>query len=254
MKMRKTTHFILLIPVILFCHLSTSAFARPLKVAFGLWVPPYVIREEARGIEYDILKEILASKGYEMEPLYVPLARTLMMLKDDDVDGIMSTGIKDLPGCYTDSHITYWNYAISLKDRNLKINSVADLDDKSVVAFQNAKNYLGDDFHQMAVINPDYRELADQSAQNKLLYSRRVDVVIADRYIFDWLNNDPTVKARVNVIQAVTHHALFEPSHFSAVFKSDDICQAFNAGLKQLRASGRYQQIIDSYNVSDPNN
>jgi hypothetical protein len=40
-----------------------------LKIAVGLWIPPCVIKEEARGIEYDILKKILASQGYGMEAI-----------------------------------------------------------------------------------------------------------------------------------------------------------------------------------------
>ncbi len=249
MKNGKVRLFLFLI---LACQISSVAFAKTLKVAVGLWIPPYVIKDEARGIEFDILKEVLASQGYEMEPIYVPLARTLVMLKDNDIDGIMSTGLENLPGCYTDSHITYWNFAISLTDRNLEINSISDLRDKSVIGFQNAMNYLGDEFHQMAIKNPYYRELADQSAQNKLLYSRRIDVVIADRYIFEWFSRDPSVLSRVPEVQKVTHHRLFEPSHFSAVFKSDEVCRVFNIGLKELRESGRYQEIIKSYNVGDP--
>lgn len=228
-----------------------SVEAKPLKIALGLSIPPYVIKEEGRGIEFDILKEVLASQGYEMEPVYVPLARTLRAFEMGGVDGVMSTGIADLPGCYTDPHITYWNFAISLSDRAFEINSIDDLKDKSIMSFQNAKNYLGDDFHQMAIANKKYKEIADQSIQNKLLFQRRIDVVVADRYIFEWYRNDPEVSAIVNVNQKVTYHPLFEPSHFSAVFQSIEVCKAFNLGLKAIKESGRYDEIISSYNVRD---
>lgn len=223
-----------------------------MHVAVGLSIPPYIIKEELRGIEYDILKEILASQGYEMEPVYVPLGRTLHMIKSDKIDGIMSTGLDNLPGCYTDSHITYWNFAISLKSSALKIESIHDLIDKSVLSFQNAKNYLGADFKQMAQHNPQYREIADQSIQNKLLFNGRTDVVVADRYIFEWFRKDAAVQKVADTSQLVEYHQLFEPSHFRAVFKDDAICKAFNIGLKDLRDSGRYDEIIASYDVIDP--
>jgi polar amino acid transport system substrate-binding protein len=237
---------------LLICLISAPASAGPLKIAVGLWIPPYVIKDESRGIEFDILKEILASQGYQMEPVYVPLARTIQMLKEGKVDGIMSTGLADLPGCYTDPHITYWNFAITLKHRNLKIRSIPDLKDKSIVGFQNAKNYLGEEFRQMAVNNPKYQEHADQRIQNKMLFIGRTDVVIADRFIFEWFSKDQEVKKMVRADQKVIHHPLFEPSHFSAVFRSDVVCQRFNKGLKQMKKSGRYQEIISSYNVHEP--
>ncbi|MCW9034349.1 MAG: transporter substrate-binding domain-containing protein [Rhodospirillales bacterium] len=241
-----------LLLVILIWALPSVAFSETLKIAVGLWIPPYVIKDEARGIEFDILKEVLAFKGYEMEPLYFPLARTLVMLNHNDIDGIMSTGLKGLPGCYSDSHITYWNFAISLKSHNLKIDTVADLKNRSIIAFQNAKNYLGEEFKQMAESNPYYKEVADQRIQNKLLFRGRTDVVIADRYIFEWFRKDPSVSSLVPTDQEVTHHPLFEPSHFRAVFKSDKVCQDFNEGLKEMKVSGRYQEIISSYKVGDP--
>jgi len=238
--------------IFLSLSLTTTVYAKSLKVAVGLSIPPYVIKEKSRGIEFDILKEVLASQGYEMEPVYVPLARTLFLLKNGAVDGIMSTGQKDLPGCYTDSHITYWNFAISLASNNFKIQSIADLQNKRIISFQNAKNYLGKEFHQMAITNKKYREVADQSIQNKLLFLGRADVVIADRYIFEWFARDPKVKMFNRQGQKLTHHALFEPSHFRAVFKSEAICKAFNTGLKLMRQSGRYKEIIASYDLHDP--
>jgi len=236
--------------VALFCAFETEA--KTLRIAIGLSIPPYVIEHENRGIEYDILKEILESQGYEMEPVFVPLGRTLHLLKHGKVDGSMSTGLKGLPGCYTDPHITYWNFAISLKSEKLEINSVQDLRHKRVISFQNAKNYLGAEFHEMAKVNKRYTEIADQSIQSKLLFLRRVDVVVADRFIFEWYRKDPEVKKFVDTSQGVVHHRLFEPSSFSAVFKSDEVCLAFNKGLKQMKASGRYEEIIASYNVAEP--
>lgn len=238
--------------VLLGLNLATEVRAKSLKVAVGLSIPPYVIKEESRGIEFDILKEVLASQGYEMEPVYVPLARTLFLLKNGAVDGIMSTGQKDLPGCYTDSHITYWNFAISLASNDFKIESIADLQDKSVISFQNARNYLGAEFHQMAITNKKYKEVADQSIQNKLLFLGRADVVVADRYIFEWFTRDPKVFIFNQKDQKLTHHALFEPSHFSAVFRSEAVCKAFNTGLKVMRQSGRYKEIIASYDLHEP--
>ncbi|WP_218048697.1 substrate-binding periplasmic protein [Curvivirga aplysinae] len=222
---------------------------KTLKVAVGVTIPPYVIREEKRGIEYDILKEILASQGYRMEPVFVPLSRTLYLLRNKRVDGIMSTGQIDLPGCYTDHHITYWNYAISLSEKNYDIKSVKDLTDKRVVAFQNASEYLGYNYKKMTEKSKDYREIADQSAQVMQLFNKRADIIVGDRYIFEWYRKSDQVQEMSDVTQKVTYHEIFAPSMFAAVFQDYEICNKFNDGLKQLKESGRYQEIIESYGV-----
>lgn len=241
-----------LIALLLVTSSGAVAWTKTLKVAVGLSIPPYVIQAESRGIEFDILKEILASQGYDMQPVYVPLARTLHLLQTGKVDGTMSTGMTGLPGCYTDPHITYWNFAITMSDRNLKIDSVADLYDKRVLSFQNANRYLGNEFRKMAIVNPGYNEIADQSAQNKALFKGRTDVVVADRFIFQWYLKDPKVREVIDPARGVTFHKLFEPSHFSSVFRDDAVCKAFNKGLATMKASGRYDEIVASYNVKNP--
>lgn len=248
----KRKRFVRYIFLLLISVLAWRVEAKTLKIAVGTSIPPYVIKEENRGIEFDILKEVLASQGYEMQPVYVPLSRTLHLLAYDQVDGIMSTGRAGLPGCYTDSHITYWNFAITLKDRNLRLNAIEDLQDKRVLSFQNARDYLGDAFRQMADQNPQYREIADQSLQNKQLFSGRIDVVVADRYIFEWFRKDPSIALAVNVEQEVEYHKIFSPGNFKAVFKDDVVCEAFNQGLKLLKEKGRYDEIIRSYGVINP--
>lgn len=229
---------------------NTAALADELTIAVGLWIPPYVIRDESRGIEYDILKETLALAGHTMVPRYVPLARTLADLSAGNVDGIMSTGLKDLPGCYTNSHITYWNYAITKTARNIKINNVADLSSWSVLSFQNAHKYLGDEFEEMAKNNTRYNETADQRTQNKMLNLDRIDVVVGDQFIYQWFSKDDDVTKHTGPSPEVTYHEIFSPSNFQSVFVNQDVCDEFNIALKQLKESGRYQNIVDSYGVT----
>lgn len=226
---------------------TVAGVAKPLTIAVGLWMPPYVIKETSRGIELDIIREVLASQGYEVEPVYFPLARTALMYRQGLIDGLITNGFKDMPGCMTQSHITYHNVAISLTKRHFKIGSIDDLKDKSIYAFQNARNFLGEDFQKIAEANPRYREIADQRTQNKLLYRERVDVVIADQYIFRWFSKDPEVSKYSPDGQGITYHQIFKPTYYSSVFRSQEICGAFNRGLKQLKETGRYQAIIASY-------
>ncbi len=235
---------------VLVCALCVSkASAEELKIAVGSSIPPYIIQSENRGIEYDILKETLELAGYRMKARYVPLARTLAEFRSGRMDGIMSTGLDDLPGCYTNSHITYRNYAITLKSNNLKIKSIDGLKGKRVIAFQNASNYLGPNFKDLTKDNGLYREIGDQNTQSKMLFTKRADVIIADKYIFQWFSRN-FAKNNGTENPVVTYHELFPPSHFRSVFAKQEICDKFNIALKTIKESGRYNEIVRSYGVT----
>jgi polar amino acid transport system substrate-binding protein len=144
----------------------------------------------------------------------------------------------------SDEYITYHNFAVSLKAQNLNINSIADLKDKKVISFQQARFAFGKEFELMAETNPGYKEIADQRNQIGMLFYKRTDVIVIDHRIFKYfrtrLKNIPTK-------QDVTFHKLFFPSFFRSAFREEKIRDVFNKGLKELRSSGRYEEIIRNY-------
>ena len=89
-----------------------------------------------------------------------------------------------------------------------------------------------------------------QRIQNKLLFLKRTDVVVADRFIFQWFSRDQEVSRYVDTAQPVTYHRIFPPSRFASVFRRQIHCTDFNRGLRQLKASGRYDEIVSSYGVN----
>ncbi len=82
-----------------------------------------------------------------------------MLLGSKKVDGIAVNSAYDvekdsnLKVFRSETTIFYQNYAISLTQRQLNINSIEDLADKSVIAFNNAIKYLGPEFASMAIKN-----------------------------------------------------------------------------------------------------
>ncbi|MFT5693708.1 MAG: hypothetical protein ACI92E_003051 [Oceanicoccus sp.] len=87
----------------------------------------------------------------------------------------------------------------------------------------------------MAKNNSRYTETADQRAQNKMLFLDHVDVIIGDRFIFQWFSRDVEVPKYIGIAPNVTYHEIFPPSHFQSVFKEHKICDQFNVALKQLK-------------------
>ena len=233
--------------VVVLSILSAPAAAKEVTVAVGLSLPPYVIQESNAGMELDVVSQALADAGHTIKPLYLPFARVPVAMQDGSADAAItvseSSGIK---AAFSDSHITYQNFAISLSKNALKIGKIEDLGAYSIAAFQNAKLYLGDKYKAMADANKRHNELSQQVKQNLLLYSGRADVVVGDRNIFKYYNKYAKNEG-ADIAQEVTYHEVFPPTPYKVAFKDQAIRDSFNAALKKMRADGRYDAIMQKY-------
>ena len=217
-----------------------------LRIGFGTNKPPYVFEAERRGLEYDIVVGAAHRAGYEVEPVFAPLARLRRMLADHSVDGITITNPQSGDkACYTQPYIDYHNVAIALASRHLRVDGIADLARYSVSSFQRSRDLLGSDYDRMAASNPGYREEANQVTRNLLLFSGRIDVIVGDRRIIGYFNK--VVAGQVDVTQPVTTYELFQPIHYSVGFVNPAICTAFDFGLSDLKRSGEYGRIEQTY-------
>lgn len=239
---------LLLLP--LACQKNTNVPSRTVKIAIGDSLAPYVIAKKKTGPEYEIVKEAFLNAGYAISPVFVEYSQVPHMLFEGKVDAAMTQkiGAARISNA-SDVYITYHNYAITKKSRNLKINSIEDLKNLRVSAFQNADNVLGPEFEAVTEDNPKYKEVAEQYQQNIQLYKGMVDVVIADRNIFDYYSTQPVVTAFGEKDTAVDYHNIFQPTEYRITFRKSNVRDAFNKGLRELKNSGRYQQILDSYNL-----
>lgn len=226
--------------------------AKELLIAFGKDKPPFVYGTERRGLEIDIVRAALKYKGYTIQVTHAPNRRLQMAIKAMGVDGSATVRAAPDGTYYSDNYIAFENYAITKKKDGLAIRSVADLRDKSVVAWQNAYRDLGPEFE--ATFNPEaqlahkrhYSELASQQDQNKMFWSGHAQVIVVDKTIFQWYRK--TLAPHVNTSDEVAYHDIF-PSRtfFQVAFKDQKVRDDFNEGLRYLRSSGAYQQLVDKY-------
>jgi len=225
---------------------SLHAMAETLKVAVGLALPPYVIQESDSGMELDIVREALKLSGHSIEPVYLPFARVSKSLQDKQVDAALTvteaSGLSNVH--FSESHITYQNAAVSLASKGFKIDTVSDLAGHSVIAFQNAEKYLGDSFAKMAESNNRYSEKAKQSNQIKMLFGGRVETVVMDVNIFKYFR---AAETQVDTSAAVSIHEIFPPTDYKVGFLDASIRDQFNEGLKTLKDTGKYDEIIQRY-------
>jgi len=236
-----------LVLALVFCSLVSSA--KEIKVAVGLALPPYVISSENKGMELDIIKEALSMNGHTIKPVYLPFARVPWSLKEGQADAAMTineaSGIDNI--FYSDSHITYQNVAVSLAKNSYAINNIADLGPHSVLAFQSATLYLGNDFKTMAAGNNRYKEEPRQDIQTAMVYNGRSEVVVMDINIFKYYKGK---ESRADVTQKINIHSIFPPSAYKVGFRDKQLRDDFNQALKELKKTGKYKKIIERY-VSD---
>lgn len=230
----------------LIMFLQANSLSAEIRLSVGVALPPYVIADQNKGIELDIVREALALKGHKIVPVYMPFKRVTSSFNSGATDGALtvneSSFIKN--AVYSDSHIVYQNVAIALAANGFDIKSVSDLGRYSIVAFQYATRFLGKDFEVMALQNPKYLEKARQHMQISLLFSKRVDVVVMDINIYKFYKK---LETRVNTDLPVEIFEVFEPTVYKVAFREKAIQADFNEGLKELRVTGRYQEIIRSY-------
>ncbi|EFK06510.1 conserved hypothetical protein [delta proteobacterium NaphS2] len=224
---------------------SVRAEPEELTFAVGLALAPYNIPEKNCGIELDVVRESLAMKGYRIKTKYVPFARRIREIEQGEVDGVLTVNENsDLDVYLSDQHITCENVAVGLKKNNFRIEKVSDLKDKSILTFQNAKKYLGKEFVAAAEASPDYREISKQELQINLLYGDRVDVIVLDKLIFYYHKKNNKL---VDTTQPIDIFYIFEKVPFCVGFVDKRVRDDFNEGLKKLRESGRYDEIVNQY-------
>jgi len=232
--------------VVSFFVMSGCVFAETLKIGIGISKPPYVIQEHNAGAEYEIVERALKLAGYEMKPRYIPLLRIGHEIKAGVLDGGMNMRAHlPIEGYFSEVVMNYHNYAVTRADSPLKLHRLNDLSDKSVLAFQNAQNLLGDAFNEAIKNNDKYFELTNQALQVRMLDAGRVEVVIADFRIFLYFKKE--IELETGEIYHVKFHRLFEPTPYRVVFKSRHIRDLFDKSLLEMKQTGEYDRILAKY-------
>lgn len=244
-------------PLLRRCRLALFLACLPLTgqaadvvMAFGEKIPPFCFPESDSGIELEVIGQALAYKGHHLKPRYFPLARVPLEFKMGHVDAAMTdlgTDFSQQGGFYGDPAVTYNNVFISLKERDLHIRRPEDLKGLTVVAFPGAlKRYPA----WLAAVDQAglYYEQNNQELQVTGLNKGRFDLVLSDENIFHYfeLQLERTALFKAKPVQLHPFVTL-NPNDYRPVFRSARIRDDFNAGLAQLKASGRFQAIYDSY-------
>ncbi len=227
---------------------QAPGWARDVRLATRQFLPPYFMPDGKGGLEYDLIAAALAAEGHNVTFQAVPMARMERELQAGTIDGTVSLAPGgDLGLHFSQSHIIYRNFAITLDDDAPDLTELRDLTVLPVLAFQNATILMGNDYRAMAQANPFYREEGNQALQAVSLFMKRTKVVVSDVYVFCWFADSPEVSTKVNAKQPLRFYALFPPTPHYVAFRDASLRDSFDKGLKKLRDNGIYAKITERY-------
>ncbi len=226
----------------------SHAQQQQLVVAVGLAKPPYVIQKNDTGFEIELIRHMFKEMGYSTKFVYTTFGHSSKMLDVKEVDAVMTTNnrvFKD-KSKLSDNYINYQNVAISLKENNLPINSIKDLSQYNIAAFQKADKVLGQEYADAIDLSPIYLRVADQKQQPMLLLKKRVQVLIMDKNIFNYLIKGLAI---ADVNEKFTFHPIFPITHYKMAFKNTELIPKFNQIFEQFRRSPAYQKLKEQYEL-----
>jgi polar amino acid transport system substrate-binding protein len=232
-----------------FLFVSNVALAnKELVIAVGLAKPPYIIQENDKGFELELIRNVLKKMDKTVKFVYTKLSHSSKMLELQNVDAVITTNKSVFNDHEKLSHeyITYQNVAISLKENNFRISNISDLADYSISSFQKADKVLGKEFASIVKKTPLFIKVADQSRQPSQLLKKRVDVLIIDINVFKHFVN----KLGINEIESrFTVHQIFPVNNYRVAFKNPKYVKYFNDNLTEYIHTKEYQSLKGLYNL-----
>ncbi len=232
---------------------SPFASARDVSIGFAGHSAPFVIaNRDNPGISVEIAREALKLAGHDLKPMFQSYQRIEEEVKRGRLDGAIAMSKDGGALHYSEPSIAYDNVAIVRKRDKIAIRDIGDLPGHNVVAWQNAHDHLGGEFkrlfgsHVRADYVRKYHDLPDQTAQVRMFWSGRADVIVIDDTIFDYITS--TMADDFDTRLDLKRHRIFGgQTVFSFAFNDPELRNQFDAGLARLRAEGGIERIYRKY-------
>ncbi|WP_019676554.1 substrate-binding periplasmic protein [Arsukibacterium perlucidum] len=224
--------------------LSCQALAEPktLKVAVNIG-PPWAFYQEGTGvtgIDVEIIRHILTSLGYETEFHLLGYSRLIKEFNEGKYDVASPAAFAAENGHLTQRYLPFHDVAVSLKKHKHRIDTIADLKGKNVIAYQFARSVLGDEFAG-AVTDANYLEVAERELQLTLLVNDRTDLVIDERRLLSYIMQQHYPNQKLAI------HPIFANKSYGAIIKDKYLQQQFDKELLNIQANGVYQKILSKW-------
>lgn len=160
-----------------FCAMPHAA--TPLRVGLGVSDQVFKNPTAQNGYEQLLVNELLQTLQLPHQIIKVPHARLRQMLMAGELDLAVRQQQPGLSGVYlTSPYSRVYNKAFALADFRGPLQSVTDLANYRLTAFQNATGVLGPIYAAVTARSPEYRELTDHTQAVLMLLKGRTQLLV----------------------------------------------------------------------------
>ncbi len=221
-----------------------------LRIGVGNF-PPFFNEKENKGIFIDITNEIFKQlPEYTVQYIFMSNNRLLHEINSGKrIDAACNIFLDSGVNAHLSVPIfRYSDVAISKKSSQFTISKIADLQGKSIAAYQGAKDLLGSEFKDMAQSNPKYTEHAHPRETTYLLLADKKEIRVGDINIFWYdINNQYYIKTEKIDLGHFEIHYLWPDVYSHMAFKDQELRNSVNKVFEELKASGKINAIYASY-------
>lgn len=221
------------------------AAAKDVTIGMGNFAP-YYIAEGETGIFIDLIKAVFRRLP-DHQPRFLfgrPNKRLWIDFKNGKIDAVSNMfGSVEWQGCRSEPVFRFRDVAVTRADAGLALKSIDDLAGKRIVTFQGAAGFFGPKFADLDFAK--YTEVGKPEIQARILYLGRVDVSVGDMFLF--LQSVKTSTKPAMEPADFAFHDILPPTLSRMGFHDRELCLRFDAALKEVRASGEYERIYQTY-------
>lgn len=225
------------------------ASAATITAAQDPWAPFVQQDQMNQGISVEIVTEAFKTQGYDVDFKIMPWTRALNDVREGRVDVLVATW-------FTQERTAYLNYSTPYLENSLKfIKRKGDgfeyqgLDSLSGKNVGIVRNYgYGDDF--LNATNFNKPEANDLISNAKKLLANRIDLTLEDELVAKSMLSGAGMN--LDDFEFSQNAISNNPLHVTAGLanaRNAEIIDAFNRGLKEIKANGTFDNILRKYGI-----
>ena len=230
---------------------SAEKSKKILIVSYDNW-PPFTDETDPNlGICFVIVNAAFKSTGYKVQPRIIPFKRADLYLRkgiEIDASPYYWYNKNRADFLYFSKPLLYNNVHFFVRsDSQITFNHLEDLKGYNIGIIRGYHN--GDAFDNAAYLKKYVCNESEQAIQ--MLKMGRLDVAVIDKIVAQTIMQKLHIN---NHLKALPKPLFTAGLHFVVSKKNPDgenIIREFNAGLKKIKKNGEYQNIIDSYGISN---
>lgn len=214
------------------------------------WEPYISEHLPDNGFLGEIVRESFKRSGYAVKYRFYPWARVVAMSNSGEVDGYLPAYYakeRELASFFSEPFSAGLN--VLFKMRTLDVSSIK-LEDLKPYRIGVVRGYVNEEKFDLAdFLQKDYS--TDNLTNAKKLVTGRIDLFVADKYVGLYLlkNNFPDLINTIDFVESPLSRNNFYVCISRKTALGAQKVKAFNDGLKQIKADGTYQRILNKHDL-----